>query len=318
MAQRPPLRPRGPSPRPGPSYGGTATARATFCRRRLPPGSATSRLRASASPRAERRPASTCGLRAAPPRAAFRGSGRPQPEIGPALGPAFGSRARPPLAGRPRRRRSARIPSWRSGLLAVGSAEAEAGAAAPRTVSATAARFGLRSRGLPSLRGAGGWARPAGPGRGRAALPTLGAVGSARAGGGAGRAGGSAWGGSVPVRPSVCLSVCLCVVILGGGDRGVGFETPGEGVWGRCGAGGGERGAPCGAGAAVPAVPGSAGFVPHVAPRGAPRMGPLPARSPHFLFPPPAANPPFSPFLFLFFFFLIPPPPPPYYFLGES
>lgn len=124
---------------------------------------------------------------------------------------------------------------------------------------------------------------------------------------------------------------------------------PGGGGWGRCGAGGGERGAPGGAGAVEPssarsapqrpavprsarqspAVPRSAGFVSVGSPRGAPRMVPLPTRSPHFLFPPPASNPPFPPPSFslsLFFIYFFPiissgsaeavlpsslPPPPP-------
>lgn len=189
--------PTGLAPRPRPAYGGTATARPAFpavASRRAPspPGPAPSRAR---PPPAGSPP---------PPRAAFRG--RPRPKICPALGPAFVSRARPPLAGRLRRRRSARIPSWRSGPLAVGSAEAEAGAAAPLTVSATAARFGLHSRGLPSRsaglavgrgrRGRDGSSGASQPGRGGQCQGRRRPCGTGR---------GSVGGGSVPV----CLSVCL-------------------------------------------------------------------------------------------------------------
>lgn len=213
MAQRPPLRPRGPSPRPGPSYGGTATARATFCRRRLPPGSATSRLRASASPRAERRPASTCGLRAAPPRAAFRGSGRPQPEIGPALGPAFGSRARAPARPWPAGRGAGAVPAfhhggavcWRSAAPRLRRGQRRrARSVPPRRDSGSAPEGSPRSAGPAVGRGRRGrdggerrsppWARWAVPG-----------PAAVRGGQGAARGGGRC----PSVHPSVCLSVSV-------------------------------------------------------------------------------------------------------------
>lgn len=145
--------------------------------------------------------------------------------------------ARPPAPGRRRRRRSARIPSWRSGRLAVGSGGVEAGAAAapPRTVSAAAGPL-RRSPGRGALPGApsarrgkeGGRERAAGLGRGRAALPTQGAAGSARSWRPARPGGGRERSGAEPAGAGI-----------GGGGGGM----PGR-LWrdGDRGGGGGRRG----------------------------------------------------------------------------
>lgn len=182
-----------------------------------------------------------------PPRASFRGSGWLKTKIGPACG----WRARPPAPGRRRRRRSARIPSWRNGRLAVGSAGVEAGAEAPGTVSCCRGdrrerRFGTRGEPLPWAPsaspvglggGEGGGAGP-GPGRGRArrsppkagwAVPGAGGGGGERSGARRGGRGGGGWeGGGVLAR--LWREAAGCGTAAGEWGKGGGGGVPA--IWG--------------------------------------------------------------------------------------